>query len=114
MALYLVIGEYVDPGPLVPPQQVAHMVEHVVLPSFEAMAKLQDEKKIVAGGVYAGSRKGCFILDAASNDELNRIVLALPFWGLLNWTVIPMQGFRERAADERKAAEAMKSMAVQP
>jgi hypothetical protein len=110
MALYLAIGEYVEPGPLFPPQQVAQMIENVVLPSFEAMAKLQDEKKIVAGGVYAGERKGCIILDAASNDEVNRTLLALPFWGLLRWTVTPMQGFRERAADERKAVEAMKSM----
>jgi Muconolactone delta-isomerase len=110
MALYLAIGEYVEPGPLLPPQQVVQMIEQVVLPSFEAMAKLQDQKKIVAGGIYAGDRKGCFILDVASNDEVNRILQALPFWGLLRWTVVPMQGFRERAADERKAAETMKGM----
>ncbi len=64
----------------------------------------------MAGGVYAGERKGCVILDVASNDEVNRILLALPFWGLLRWTVIPMEGFRERAAEERKAVEAMKRM----
>jgi hypothetical protein len=110
MGLYLAIGEYVEPGPLLPPQQVAQIIEQVVLPSCEALAKLQDQKKIVAGGIYAGDKKGCFILDAASNDEVNRILQALPFWGLLRWTIVPMQGFRERAADERKAVETMKGM----
>lgn len=110
MALYLVVGEYVEPGPLLPPQQLVQLVENVVIPSFEAMAKLEDQKKILAGGVAAGTRTGAFILDAASNNEVNRVLQSLPFWGILRWTVTPMIGFRERAVDEVKSIEPLKAM----
>ena len=46
MARYLVTGEFVDPGALLPPQQLAQLIEKFVLPSFEAMAKLEEKKKI--------------------------------------------------------------------
>lgn len=44
MARYLVTGEYVDPGPLLPPEQLVQMVEEMVLPSLEALAKLEERK----------------------------------------------------------------------
>ena len=34
---YLVAGEYVDPGPLLPPQGVAQLVEQLTTPSFEVV-----------------------------------------------------------------------------
>ena len=46
---YLVTGEYVDPGPLLPSQGVVQLVEQLIIPSFEALAKLEDEKKILGG-----------------------------------------------------------------
>lgn len=109
MALYLVIGEYVDPGALLPPQGVVQMMEQAVLPSFEALAKLQEQKKVLAGGLYSGERKGAFILDVADNDEASRVTMSLPFWGLVKWTVTPMQSFRERASDEGKLVAQLKA-----
>lgn len=109
MALYLVIGEYLDPGALLPPQGVVQVVEQTVLPSFEALAKLQDQKKILAGGIYSGDRKGAFILDAADNDEASRMMMSLPFWGLVKWTLTPLQSFRERASDEAKMIAQLKA-----
>ena len=110
MARYLVTGDYVDPGPLLPPEQLAHLIEHLVLPSFEALAKLEGEKKILGGGILAGARAGAFIVDVASNDELNRLLQNLPFWGIVRWSSTPLQGFRERAADERQAMERLKAV----
>jgi hypothetical protein len=107
---YLAIAEYTEPGPLLPPQQVAQLVEQLVIPSFEALAKLEDEKKILGGGVYAAGRAGAFILDVASHDEANRMLQSLPFWGVLKWTLIPLQGFRQRAADERQMLGQLKAM----
>ena len=107
---YLVTAEYVDPGPLLPPQQLAQLIEQLVIPSFEALAKLEDEKKVLGGGIYAAARAGAFVLDVASHDEANRVVQSLPFWGVLKWTLVPLQGFRERAADERQAMERLKAM----
>jgi len=107
---YLVVGEFVDPGPLLPLQQLVQLLEQAVLPSLEALAKLEDEKKVLGGGVLAGARGGAFILDVASHDEANRILQNLPFWGVLKWTLTPLQGFRERVADERPRVERLKAM----
>lgn len=109
MALYLAIGEYVDPGALLPPQGVVQVVEQVVLPSFDALAKLQEQKKIVAGGIYSGDRKGAFILDVADNDEASRLMMSLPFWGLVKWTLTPLQSFRDRATDEANTIAKLKA-----
>src|SRR4030067_2766562 len=107
---YLVVGELVYPGPLLPPQQLAQLLEKAVLPSFEALAKLEEEKKVLGGGINVGGRAGAFILEAASPDAANRLLISLPFWGVVRWTLTPLQGFRERAADERQAMERLKAM----
>lgn len=109
MARYLVTGEYVDPGPLLPPEQVVQMVEQLVLPSFEALAKLEEQKKVLGGGIVCGARAAAFIVDVASNTELNQLLQGLPFWGIVKWTSTPLQTFRERSADERKAMEQIKA-----
>jgi Muconolactone delta-isomerase len=109
MARYLVNGDYVDPGPMLPPQQLVQMIEKLVLPSFEALAKLEEQKKVLAGGIVAGARAGAFIVDVASNTELNQLLQELPFWGVVKWTATPLQTFRERAADERKAIDRVKA-----
>lgn len=109
MALYLVVGEYIDPGAMLPPQGVVHVVEQAVLPSFEALAKLQDQKKVLAGGIYSGAKGGAFVIDVADNNEANRLLMSLPFWGLVKWTVTPMQSFRDRATDEGNAIAQLKA-----
>lgn len=111
MARYLVTGEYVEPGPLLPPEQLAQMVEQLVLPSFEALAKLERQKKVLAGGIVCGGRAGAFIVDVASNSELNQLLQGLPFWGIVKWTSTPLQTFTERAADEKKAMDQIKASA---
>lgn len=108
MAMYLVMGDYVEPGPLLPPQQVVQMVENAVLPSFEMMHKLAEQKKIVAGGLVSGARSGAFIVEAASNIEVTRMLMELPFWGIVEWKVMPLESFRERAAEEKKSIEQLK------
>jgi hypothetical protein len=108
MALYLVTAEYVEPGPLLPPQQVVQMVESIILPSFEALEELARQKKIVAGGLVSGARSGAFILDAASNAEVSRILMELPFWGVVKWDVTPLESFRERHTEERNSIERIK------
>jgi hypothetical protein len=109
MARYLVTGEYVDPGPLLPLEQLVQMIEQMVLPSFDALAKLEDQKKVLGGGILCGARAGAFIVDVGSNTELNQLLQGLPFWGIVKWTSTPLQTFRERAADERKAMDQIKA-----
>ena len=106
----LVVGEYVDPGPLLPPQGLAQLLEQLVIPSAEALAKLEDQKKILGGGFVVGARAGAFILDVASHDEASQVLQNLPFWGVVKWTLTPLQEFRKRVADERPRVERLKSM----
>jgi hypothetical protein len=40
---------------MLPPQQLEQLIEKIVLPSFEALAKLKEEKKILDGGIVAGA-----------------------------------------------------------
>jgi hypothetical protein len=82
-----------------------------VLPSFEALAKLEERKKVLGGGIVCGARAGAFIVGLASNTELNQLLQGLPFWGIVKWTSTPLQTFRERAAGERKAMDQIKASA---
>jgi hypothetical protein len=60
---YLVTMEYVEPGPLFPARQLGQMVEESILPSFDLLATLQADGKVLAGGVPAGSRTAVFIIE---------------------------------------------------
>jgi muconolactone delta-isomerase len=108
---YLVTMEFVEAGPLLSAQQLGQMVEQTILPSFELLAGLQAEGKIVAGGVLAGTRTASFIVEAASNDELDQIVEGLPFWAVMKTGVVPLQDFGQRAANDRALLERIKSSA---
>jgi hypothetical protein len=105
---YFVTGEYVEPGPLLPPEQLGQMLEQVVIPSLENMAALEKEKRIVAGGILSAARAGVLILEASSHEEVSKILMSLPFWGLLKWQVTPIESFEFRAKLEREGLARMK------
>jgi len=79
----------------------AEELEGKVLPSIEALAKLEQDKKIVAGGLPIGDRGFVFIVEASSNDEVDRLLRTLPMWGQLQWEITPLQTFFGRAVLER-------------
>jgi hypothetical protein len=106
---YLVIGEAVDAGPMLQPGQVTAMIEQAIIPSLDMLAKWEADKKIV-GGLYVGDRKGVFILEAESNDEVDKMLESLPFWGLLKWNVSALQSFESRSTLEKTIVEKMKTM----
>ena len=109
MMKYLVIGEFIDPGPMMAPQQAVQMGEGVVNPGLEILAKWEADKKI-AGGMYVGDRKAVFIVEAESNDEVDKMIQNLPFWGIMKWSVSPLQSFAARAEENKARYEKMKSM----
>lgn len=98
---FLVTMEYVEPGPLFAPQQLGQMVADMILPSFELLANLQAEGKIVAGGVLVGTRTASFVVEAAHHDELDQLLEGMPWWGVMKTTVAPLQAFAQRAANDR-------------
>ena len=103
---YLVSGSE-GPG-FASPEEAVEILEEVVLPTFDALMKLEARKKIVAGGLPVGDRAVVFIVEAASNEELDRLLRSIPAWGVLEWHVTPLQSFAGRAAQERDLVKQFK------
>ena len=108
---YLVMMEFVEPGPLFASQQLGQMVADTILPSFDLLAELETQGKVVAGGVLAGTRTASFVVEAANHDELDQLLEGIPFWGIMKTTVAPLQAFARRAANDRALMERIKAAA---
>lgn len=110
-AQYLVIGS--GAPDYATPSEAVEAVEQELLPTFDALMKLEAAKKIV-GGMPVGDRTFAFILDAASNDEADRLLRDLPAWGQLKWEIKPLQSFQARAEKERSIADALMKKVTDP
>ncbi len=99
---YLVTMNFVDPGPLLPPEQLVGMIRTMILPSLETLERLESEGGILGGGHPVGERAVAFIVEAESNDELDNLLGGLPFWGVLKTEVTPLQRFTGRLEATRQ------------
>ncbi|MDE1861686.1 MAG: hypothetical protein KGI33_02110 [Thaumarchaeota archaeon] len=88
---YLIEAENIDG--LVPMKEVPEYISHIVIPSYEQLIKMEAENKI-KGGLLAGQRAGAFVMEASSNEEVGKILKAIPFWGMVKWKVTPLQSFK--------------------
>ena len=104
---YLVTMDFVDPGPLLPPQQFAAMVRAAVLPGHEALISLKSEGKLLAGGFPVGERAIAFIVEADSPKELDSLLMEIPFWGIVKTKVTPLQDLEDRRDQDRQFTEQM-------
>ena len=89
------------------PEEALVVLENI-LPTFDALTKLEKARKIVAGGLPVGDRAFVFIAEAASNEELDRLLRSIPAWGVLEWHVTPLQSFAGRANQEREEVKRLK------
>ena len=80
--------------------EMARLLEDVVIPSFDQLVKLEKEGKIT-GGLPVGQRAFIFIVEAASNEEVDQLLRSLPIWGGMEWKVIPLQSFSGREGMEK-------------
>jgi hypothetical protein len=96
---YLVTGSG-GPG-FTSPEEALEVLEKGILPTFDALLKLQADKVLLAGGLPVGDRALIFILEASSHDEVDRILRDLPAWGVLQWKVKPLQSIEGRAKKEQ-------------
>ena len=103
---YLVIGSG-GPG-FASPEEALAVLEKGILPTFDALMKLETDRKILAGGLPIGDRSFVFILEASSNEEADQILRDLPAWGVLKWEVKPLQSFDGRAKKERSVVAELK------
>ena len=103
---YLVVGSE-GPG-FTSPEETVEVLEKEILPSFDALLKLEADKKILAGGLPVAERAFVFVLEASSNDEVDQILRDIPAWGVLKWKVTPLESFEGRADKERGIVEALR------
>ena len=103
---YLVFGSG-GPG-FESPQEAVAILKEMVLPSFDQLIQMEKQKKILAGGLPVGDRSFVFIVEAASNEEVDAMLRKLPMWGVLDWEVTALQTFAGRAAQERSIVKELK------
>jgi len=103
---YLVTGSE-GPG-FASPLEAAEVLENIILPTLDTLVKLEGDKKILAGGLPVGDRAFVFIVEAASNEEVDRLLRTIPAWGVLKWQVTALQTFAGRAAQEREVVKELK------
>jgi muconolactone delta-isomerase len=106
---YLVTVETVETGPLLPPEGVVGVLRQAVLPSIEALVRMESEGKILAGGIPVGERGAAFIVEADSNEELDGLLQDLPAWGIAKTKVTPLQRFQNRLEHTTQYADRMES-----
>ncbi|MGI0102551.1 MAG: hypothetical protein ACREA7_08160 [Nitrosotalea sp.] len=58
-------------GCLIPMKDVPDYINHIVIPSYEQLIKLESENKI-KGRLLAGQRAGAFVMDAPSTKILEK------------------------------------------
>ena len=75
---YLVVGSG-GPG-FASPEETVEVLERGILPTFDALMKLEEDGKILAGGLPVGDRALTFIAEAASHEELDRMLRNIPAW----------------------------------
>jgi Muconolactone delta-isomerase len=105
---YLVTGRWTELGALLQPAQVVELLEQAVLPSLEMFVQWEAQGKL-RGGVFAGERETAFVLEAGSSEEVGTLLSSLPFWGMMEWHVRPLQSMRSTVERERALLERLKA-----
>ena len=72
-----------------PPERLGQVMDQMVIPGIEKLAQWEQEGRIHGGG-YTAARRGVFMIDADSSDEVDQLVTSLPYWGLVNVDVRPL------------------------
>jgi muconolactone delta-isomerase len=106
---YLVQMRLTTSGRPVSPADGAAFIEQVILPTLELCTKLQDEKKIVAGGAVSGAIALALIVNADSARELDDLITSLPVWPRMETEVTPLNTFEGRALTVRSRLEQVKA-----
>lgn len=71
-------------------------IEELILPTLERCKKLQEGKRILAGGPMSGTVALALIVTAGSAQELDDLVTSLPVWPRMETEVTPLTTFDER------------------
>ena len=86
---FLVTLDGSDLGVGMPPERLGQVMDQMVIPGIEKLAQWEQEGRIHGGG-YTAARRGVFMIDADSSDEVDQLVTSLPYWGLVKVDVRPL------------------------
>ena len=86
-------------------------IDELILPTLERCKKLQEDKKILAGGPMSGAVALALIVAAESAQELDDLVTSLPVWPRMETDVIPLTTFDERRQSVLSKLEELKTQA---
>ncbi len=86
-------------------------IEEFIFPTLELCKKLQEEKKILAGGPVSGSVALMLIVSAESARELDALITSLPIWPRMETQVIPLTTFDDRMHSLLPRLEELKAKA---
>ena len=106
---YLVQMKLADSSRPTSPEEGISFIEQYVFPTLEICKKLQDEKKIVAGGPVSGAIALAMVIRADSIQELDELIGSLPIWPRMETTVIPLTSFDGRMAALRPRLERLRA-----
>jgi muconolactone delta-isomerase len=87
-------------------------IEQYIYPTLELGKRLQEEKKILAGGPVSGTVALAFIVSAESAQELDDLVTGLPVWPLMDPEVTPLSTFDARRQTLLPRLEKLKAQAL--
>ena len=94
---YLVQMKLVPQGRPTTTEEGTAFIEQFIFPTLELCKKLQDEKKILAGGPMSGAIGLALIVNADSARELDDLVTSLPVWSRMETDLTPLTTFEGRA-----------------
>jgi muconolactone delta-isomerase len=94
--------------PSTQPEGIA-FIEQYILPTLELYTKLQDEKKLLAGGPMSGAIALALVVNADSAQELDDLITSLPVWPQMETAVTPLTTFEGRAQSLRPRLEQLKA-----
>jgi hypothetical protein len=93
---YLVQMKLVAYGRPTTAEEGLTFIEQVIFPTLEMCKKMQEEKKILAGGPISGSIGVAMIVEAGSALELDELIEGLPVWPRTETSVTPLTTFEGR------------------
>lgn len=108
---YLVQLRLRNPANPMSPSDGIGFIKDLILPTLERCKKLQEDKKILAGGPMSGAVALALIVTARSAQELDDLVTSLPVWPRMETEVIPLTTFDERRHSVLSKLEELKTQA---
>src|SRR5919112_3991862 len=101
---FLVTIDGSELGAGMPPERLAQVIEQMVVPSMEQLARWEQEGRVYGGG-YTAARGGVFIMDADSSEEVEQLLTSLPYWGLVKVDVKPLISTSEMVERSRAMSQ---------